>query len=173
MTKETNFWRHREKHLMMGGALTLVVVLGVATLSARPMWQSYPANAALIRLSFNHSGVRNCRDRTADELAKLPPNMRAKELCDRRRAPVRVEMDIDGRHAFAANLSPSGFFGSGPSRVYRRFELPAGNYHVDLRLSDNPAVSGFAYSESYDIKLAPAQSAAIDFNAANGGFFLH
>jgi len=158
---------------MMGGMLTLALFLGVATLSAKPAWQSHPPDAAFIRLSFNHSGVRNCRKRTPKELAKLPPNMRAKDLCDRRRAPVRVEMDINGRRAFAAKLAPSGFFGSGPSRIYQKFEVPAGDYHVDVRLADDPAVAGFAYSASYDIKLAPAQSTAIDFNAANGGFFLH
>lgn len=174
MTLEPTPWyRGRAKHLMAGTAISLAVVLGVATLSAKPVWQSLPPDAALLRLSFTHSGVRNCRNRSAGELAKLAPNMRSKQDCDRRRAPVRVEMDLDKRPVFAANLQPSGFFGSGPSRIYHRIELSAGAYRVDLRLADNPAVKGFAYSKGYDIKLAPGESLAIDFDAATGGFFLH
>lgn len=166
-------WRRRAPHLAAGGLLSLALVLGVAWLSARPQWQSLPPGNALVRLSFTHSGVRNCRDRTPEELAGLPPNMRSAQRCDRRRAPVRIEMDIDGRPVLAADRPPSGLAGSGPSRVYERFELPAGAYRIDLRLLDDPAVAGFTHAAAFDIRLGPAQSLAIDFDAAAGGFFLH
>ncbi|GIL02173.1 MAG: hypothetical protein BroJett030_20720 [Alphaproteobacteria bacterium] len=172
MTRRS-IWRRNAGRWAAGGALSLAVVLGVATLSGRPAWQSMSPQTALVRLSFTHSGVRNCRDRTAEELARLPPNMRSAQLCDRRRAPVRVEMEIDGRRVLAADLPPSGLVGSGPSRAYERIELPAGAHRLDLRLSDNPAADGFAYSATFDVTLAPAQSLAVDFNAASGGFFLH
>ncbi|HMN38398.1 MAG TPA: hypothetical protein PKD49_11915 [Hyphomicrobium sp.] len=165
--------RRRARHLVGGGVLSLSLVLAVATLSARPEWQSLPPDTGVVRLSFTHSGARNCRDRTKSELAALPPNMRAAQICDRRRAPVHVEMDVDGRPALAAKLPPSGLAGSGPSRIYDRVELPAGKHRVDLRLNDNPAVPGFAYTAGFDFTLTPGQSVAIDFDAAKGGFFLH
>lgn len=173
MTGVSATWRGRVTHLLLGGAISLGLMLGVATLSARPAWQSLPEDIGLVRLSLTHSGVRDCRDRTAAELEALPPNMRTAELCDRRRAPIRVEMDIDGRPVYAADISPSGLAGSGPSRVYARFELPAGSYRLDLRLADDPAAEGFAYQAGYDIALDPAESVAIDFDADSGGFFLH
>jgi hypothetical protein len=173
MTRPRTAWRARAPHLLLGGVLSLALVLGVATLSARPAWQSLPEGVGLLRLSLTHSGVRACRDRTAEELAKLPSNMRTRQLCDRRRAPIRVEMDIDGRPFVALDVSPSGLAGSGPSRVYERFELPAGSYRLDLRLADDPAVKDFAHRASYDIMLESAESVAIDFDAASGGFFLH
>lgn len=173
MTGQPFAWLARAPHLLLGGALSLALVLGVATLSARPAWQSLPEGDGLVRLSLTHSGVRACRDHTPEELAALPSNMRTRQLCDRRRAPILVEMDIDGRPVFAADVSPSGLAGSGPSRVYERFELPAGSYRLDLRLADDPAAEGFAHRASYDIVLEPAESVAIDFDAASGGFFLH
>lgn len=165
--------RGRVRHLAAGGMVTLAVVLGAAALSAWPAWQSLPEDAALLRLSFTHSGARNCRDRTEDELRRLPPNMRNAQICERRRAPVRIEMDIDGRPVLAADLTPSGLAGSGPSRAYERIELPAGRYAVAIRMRDDPAASGFTHEAAFDILLEPAQSAAIDFDSVRGAFFLH
>lgn len=173
MTGHRPSWRNRAPHLAFGGALSLALVLGVATLSARPVWRSLPEDTGLLRLSLTHSGLRTCRDRTEAELATMPPNMRDKQVCDRRRAPIRVEMEIDGREVFAAYVSPSGLAGSGPSRIYERIELPAGAHRIDLRLADDPAAEGFAHQASYEIVLKPAESVAIDFDASSGGFFLH
>ena len=166
-------WRRRAPQLAMGAALSLGLMLGVATLSARPAWKSLADDTALLRLSFTHSGVRQCRDRTEAELAALPPNMRDPKICDRRRAPVRIEMDVDGSTEIASDLAPSGLAGSGPSRVYHRVELPAGPHRIELRLSDDPAREGFSHVAAFDISLEPGQSLAVDFDAASGGFFLH
>lgn len=173
MTGPRASWLGRLPQIALGGVLILALVLGVATLSARPAWQSLAPGIALVRLSLTHSGARNCRDRTADELAKLPKNMRSPQVCERRRAPVRVEMDVDGHSVLAADLPPSGLAGSGPSRIYHRIELPAGSYRLDLRLSDDPATRGFEYVAAFDVDLHPAESLAVDFDAASGGFFLH
>ena len=160
----------RWPHLLMGGLLTLVVALGAAVLSARPAWRSLPEDTALVRLSFTHSGARVCRDRTEAELAALPANMRGREVCERRRAPVQVEMDVGGATVLAAELPPSGIAGSGPSRIYRRFVLPAGEHHIALRLSDDPASEGWSHSGEAVVQLAPQQSFVIDFRPAAGGF---
>lgn len=172
MSKDTD-WLKRPRHLIMGGVLSLAVVLGTAVLSAWPDWQSVPDNHGLLRLSFAQSGVRKCRDRTEQELAALPRNMRDAQLCERRRAPVRIEMDIDGVTVYAADVAPTGLAGSGPSRVYERFELPGGQRDVTLRLQDDPSQSGFDYEAGFDIDLAPGQSIAIDFDEGSGGFYIH
>ncbi len=166
-------WLGRARHLALGGAITLGVVLATAALSTGPAWQSLPSGNALLRLSFTHSGVRNCRDRTTEELAKLPKNMRNAQTCDRRRAPVHFEMDIDGKPMVATDLAPSGLAGSGPSRIYQSIELPAGEHSIALRMRDDPAVEGFTQEAAFDILLAPSQSLAIDYDSVNGRFFLH
>lgn len=167
------FWRGRLRHLAAGGAILLATALGTAALSSRPSWQSLPEGHALLRVSFTHSGARTCRDRTGEELAALPPNMRTAQVCDRRRAPVRFELDLDGRPLLAADLPPSGLAGSGPSRIYWRQELPAGPHRLEVRLSDDPALTGFGHVAAFDIRPGPGESVALDFDAAAGGFFLH
>lgn len=163
----------RWHHLLMGSAVSLIVVLITAAFSGWPIWQSMPEDHALVRLSFTQSGVRSCRDRTPEELAALARNMRQLKICDRRRAPVYVEMEVDGEMVFAANLPPGGLSGSGPSRVYQRFELQAGSYDFALRLRDDPALEGFTSTLSQRIRLAPAQNLAIDYNEETGGFIFH
>ncbi|MBZ0129054.1 MAG: hypothetical protein K8F59_08045 [Rhodobacteraceae bacterium] len=162
----------RWHHLIMGSILSLVVVLGAAWLSARPSWQSLGAGDALIRLSFTQSGVRDCRARTPEELAALPRNMRRDEICERRRAPVYVEMDIDGETVFARNLEPTGLSGTGPSRIYHRFEVPAGTYKLALRLRTDPALQGYTNELEQTVTLVPGQSLAVDYQSEQGGFVL-
>ncbi len=160
----------RLPHLAAGFAVILAVVLGAAVLSARPVWHSLPADHGLLRLSFTTSGARRCRDRTPEELAALPRNMRQDQICERRRAPVYVELDLDGAPRLAATLPPGGLAGSGPSRVYRRFELPAGAYEVALRLRTDPEAEGFAAETRATVTLQPGQSVAIDYDGANARF---
>lgn len=160
----------RWRHLLAGGLVTLPLVLGTAALSAWPAWRSMPENTALVRLSFTHSGARECRDRSETELAALPANMRGREICERRRSPVQVEMEIDGATVLASALPPSGIAGSGPSRVYERFVLPAGGHHITVRLSDDPAHPGWTHAGETTVDLAPRQSFVIDFRPGAGGF---
>lgn len=163
----------RGRHLALGGALTLAVALGAAALSAWPSWQVMPADTAVIHLSLTHSGVRNCRPRTEDELAKLPKNMRTAEICERRRAPVRLEMHLDGQTVVARDLAPSGLAGSGPSRLFTSLEVPAGTHEVALRMQDDPAAPGPTQQGGFTLDLSPGQSVAIDFDPTTGRFFLH
>jgi hypothetical protein len=163
----------RWRHFLLGGLNTVIVVSLTAVFSAWPFWQSLPGDYALLRVSFTHGGVRNCRDRTPEELAALARNMRQLQVCDRRRAPVYLEMELNGETLFAENLPPDGLSGSGPSRIYQRFELPAGTYDVTLRLRDDPALEGFTSTATRQIHLTPSQSLVIDYGAEPVGFFVH
>lgn len=160
----------RWPHLIMGTLVSICVVLATAALSAWPAWQSVPAGDALIRLSFSVSGARNCRERTPEELAALPRNMRRPEICDRRRAPVHVAMELDGVPVLDAELPPGGFSGSGPSRIYRRFVVPAGNHDIRLSLQTDPDAPDDVFAATRQVSLVPGQNLAIDFDAGAGGF---
>ena len=160
----------RTFNLLLGGTATLVVTVVAAFLSAWPSWRSFPENTALLRLSFTHSGERTCRERTLAELRALPPNMRERRICDRSRPPVYVELDVDGDTVFAAALPPSGVSGTGPSRVYERFNLPVGTHDIAVRMRDRPATKGFDHERAVRVALRPAQSYVIDFRPEAGGF---
>ena len=97
----------RIRHLALGTLVTVLLIAGTAALSAWPAWQATPEGMAVLKLSFAHGGQRNCRALTEEEMAKLPPNMRRREVCDRRRSPVHTELKIDGALAFASDRSGS------------------------------------------------------------------
>ena len=93
-----------------------------------------------------------------------------KQVCDHRRPPVYVELEVDGMTVFAESLPPRGLAGSGPSQVYERFALPAGAHDIAVRLRDRPATEGFDYAAERRVTLAPAESFVIDFRPEAGGF---
>jgi hypothetical protein len=157
-------------HLILGTLVMAALITGAAALSAWPAYRAMPAGGAMLKLSFSHGGARNCRQLTGAELAKLPPNMRRAEVCDRRRLPVHVVLDIDGATVYRAELAPSGIAGDGPSRVYQKFVLPAGSHEVALRLRDTARAEGFDHEAARRIELAPGQNFVIDFSPVAGGF---
>ncbi len=159
----------RAVRLVLGTLVTTAVIAGTAILSAWPAWRTIPEGTAVVKLSFSHGGQRRCRERTAEELENLPPNMRRRQVCERERPPLQVELDIDGETVLAAELPPTGLAGDGPSQVYERFVVPAGTHEIAVRLSDTPG-DGFEYTAERQVTLAPAQNLAIDFAPGTGGF---
>ena len=139
--------------------------------STQPRFSILGEDQALVRLSFIHAAERKapCRTRTPEELAKLPPNMRAAQECPRERAPVLVELEVDGSVVLRRAVAPSGLKGDGNATVYHRLPLPAGTHRVVARLSDR-ASGEFNYRKEETIELAPGGVLLIDFDAARGGF---
>jgi len=147
-----------------------VAVIGY--FSSAPAYVHFPKDMALIKASFSHAGQpkEECHVRTADELAKLPPNMRVPVQCGRERSPVMFDLELDGKEVFRAELPPSGLSRDGVSTVYQRFPVPAGRHHLRARLRDSVRVPDYNYVKEADVELAPAQVFVVEFNARTGGF---
>lgn len=148
------------------------LVIGV--FSRWPGYQALPPDQALVKVSFIHHGqlVADCRPLTADELAKLPPNMRAPMKCGRERSPVTVELDLDGVTVYRQVAMPSGLSRDGASSVYHRMAVPAGPHRLTVRLNDRAALTGFTYTREASVTLKPAQVLVIDFDAEHGDITL-
>jgi hypothetical protein len=150
----------------------VALAAGVALFADWPRYHQIAPESAVVKLSFTHGSNRQaeCRRRTPEELAKLPPNMRKPLECPRRRGPVYVELDLDGRTIYQASLPPSGISGDGPSRVYQRFVVPAGPHALAVRMRDTPRGEGFDHATSAAIVLAPEDNFVVDFGGAASGF---
>jgi hypothetical protein len=147
--------------------------LGIGYFSSRPAYTHFPPDRALIKLSLSHGAKKEeCRRRTAEELAKLAPNMRRPMACARERLPVTVELLIDGKPLYQAVLPPTGLAGDGPARTYQRFAVSPGRHELVARLRDSDRTEGFDYERTMAVDLEPEQSLAIDFRAESGGFVL-
>ena len=148
--------------------------LAIGYFSTAPAYTHLAPGQALLKLSFSHGAQRvgECRDRSDAELAKLPPNMRIRQDCPRARAPVIVELEMDGVPLYRESLRPSGLSRDGSASVYRRFVVPAGTHHLAARLADN-AGGEFNYRGEKTLTLAPAQIVVVEFHAPAGFQFLH
>jgi hypothetical protein len=139
--------------------------------STAPRFSTLDEGEALVRLSFIHAAERKekCRERSQEELAKLAPNMRAALDCPRERAPLLVELEIDGKTVLRREVQPSGLRRDGNATVYQRIPLPAGKHTVVVRLRDR-AEGDFNYTKEETVELAPGRAPLIDFAASKGGF---
>lgn len=159
----------------MGQALLYgLFALIIGYFSNSPPYRHLPADQALIKLSFSHEGklVSECRQRSAAELAKLAPNMRAPMDCPRGRSPVTVEIDLDGTLAYRHVATPSGLSRDGASTIYHRFAVRSGEHRLAIRLNDDARSTGFNYQREEMVTLKSGKVLVIDFNHEAGGITL-
>jgi hypothetical protein len=152
--------------------IILALFSGVAVLANRPIYRQIPENSGVMVLTFVHGADRKgeCRRLSPEEIAKLPPNMRRVQDCPRGRRAIYVELDVDGRNVYRADLPPTGIAGDGPSRVYQRFVLPAGKYDVAVRMRDTARPDGFDHERRETVNFSPAQLLVIDYRPESGEF---
>ena len=143
----------------------------VGHFSTSPVYVQQAAGESVVKLSLQHAGQRKaaCRERTPEELAKLAPNMRAAQVCERERAAVTVEVEMDGRPLFSVVAPPTGLARDGASTVYRRATVPAGRHRFVARLRDTVA-GEFGFVGERAIELGPGRVLVIDFDAREGGW---
>jgi hypothetical protein len=143
----------------------------LAYFSTEPRFSAVTPDEALVRVSFIHATQRKeaCRERSAEELAKLAPNMRAALDCPRERSPLLVEVELDGKLVLRREVQPSGLRRDGNTALYHRLALPAGRHRIVARLRDRPE-GDFNYIKDEAVQLAAGRVLIIDFNAARGGF---
>jgi hypothetical protein len=142
--------------------------LFIGVFSSWPPYRHLAPDQALIKLSFSHTGkpVSDCRAQTPEELAKLPPNMRAPLRCPRERSSIVVELDVDGRTALRHSAKPSGLSKDGASSVYHRVQVDAGEHRIAVRLRDDVRSAGFNHQREATVTLKAAQILVIDFDTS-------
>ncbi|GAB1385910.1 hypothetical protein MASR1M59_10580 [Melaminivora sp.] len=148
--------------------------LALGLFSRWPVYHPLAADMAQIKVSFIHHGARlaECRAYTAEEQAKMAPNMRRSMQCGRERAPVHIEMDIDGQPVINQSVAPAGLSRDGASTFYRRLDVTAGEHRIAVRFKDSPKADATTYQFDQTVQLRPAQVLVIDFNPDKGGIAL-
>lgn len=151
------------------GYAAFIAALGY--FSTRPPYRHLPPDTALVKVSLQHAGQRKevCRERSAEELAKLAPNMRVASVCPRERVPVSVQIELDGKTIVDVSVPPSGLAKDLSSTLYRRVNVPAGEHRVVAKLGDTPA-GGFNHVKEATVSLEPGAILLLDFDAKEGGW---
>lgn len=154
------------------GLLYAMFAAAIGFFSTSPVYTHLPPDETLIKLSFRHAGQLKgeCRERTAEELAKLPAYQRKGTMdCPRERSDVVVELEMDGKQLYHEILRPTGLAHSSNANIYRRIPVKAGLHTLKARLRDH-AGDDFNYVHEETVNLAPGRIMVIDFKAATGGF---
>jgi ferredoxin/coenzyme F420-reducing hydrogenase delta subunit len=171
-------WRARLRELPRAlrwsgqGVAYAVLMACVGIFATTPAYTWLASDQAVVKLSFSHAGqpLKPCRHYTSEELARTPFSERRATTCERGRWPVYVELDLDGRPVYRGTHEPAGLWNDGPSAVYARFDLPAGQHRLAVRLRDDGSGQGFTAAAERTVELSPGQNFVIDFRAAEGGF---
>jgi hypothetical protein len=158
------------KYVLQAVAYAAIAVV-IGWFSTYPRYQHLQPDEALLRLSFKHPGkpVGDCRERTPEELAKLPPQLRNKVECPRERSPVRAVVELDGKPLYDETFPAAGVRRDGAASGYRRLAIPAGQHSLKVAFNDDARVKGFTYEHAATVELKPGQVVLIDFVADKGG----
>lgn len=153
------------------GVLYGLFALALGVFSQWPPYRHLQPDQALIKVSFTRVGkpVGECRTLSAEELARLPPNMRTPTVCPRERSPVQVQVSVNGTPRLRHEAPPGGVAKDGASAVYERLVVPAGEQRIAVRLSDDVRARDKPYEREATVQLAPGQVLVIDFDAGRGG----
>jgi hypothetical protein len=142
--------------------------------STSPKYEHLAPDQALLRLSFKHPGKikAECRQRGAEELAKIPANMRQAMDCPRERSPVRVRVELDGKDLYDEAFPPTGLSKDGASIGYRRLPISVGRHYLKVQFNDDVRVAGFNFESEQAVEMKPGQVVLIDLAAEQGGVII-
>jgi hypothetical protein len=160
------FWR-------IGGQVALYALFAafIGFFSTSPGYSLLAPEQGLLRLSFKHPGKigADCRTRTPEELAKLQPQMRAAQDCQRERSPVQVQVELDGAMLVNESFAPAGLSRDGAASGYRRIPIAAGRHSLRVRFDDDVRNPAAAVTRDANVDVKPGQVVLIDFNPEREG----
>lgn len=144
----------------------------VGVFSNSPPYRHLATDMATIKLSLRHAGqiLGDCRERTPEELASLPPNMRISQICPRERSPLLLELLLDDERVLSKTLPARGLHRDGRASAYERLTVPAGQIRVTVRMKDHIEAEDFQYAASRDLYLPAGANLVIDFDEQAGDF---
>jgi len=151
-----------------------VFMLLVWYFSAAPPYTQLQPDQAVVTVAFSHAGERReeCRQLSQEELARLPPNMRAPMDCPRERSPVTVQLQLDGEPLFEEVARAPGLYSDLGIDIYRSAKVPVGEHTLAVQMNDNVRVEGPTYTHEQTVNLEPSQLLVVDFNSETGSFVI-
>jgi hypothetical protein len=143
----------------------------VGYFASQPPVSLLPPGHGLLRLSFSHPGkfATDCRQRSAEELAKMPPQMRAAQDCQRTRSPVQARVEVDDKVLIDRSFRPAGLAQDGAASGYWRTPIAAGTHRLRIQFKDDLRADAPTYERRAEVTVREGQIVLIDFKADQGG----
>lgn len=147
-----------------------VFVSGFVGVGADLGYATPSIDGAELVVSFKHPGAvsEHCRTLSAEDLADLPVHMRRAEVCDRRRAPVQLRIEVDGRPVLAGAYSPSGIWGDGNSVAVERLAVEPGEHRVAVAIGDTHDPDEWVFQAEETVSFAANARRVVTFDRLTG-----
>ena len=124
-----------------GAAATLAIVAGVAFASRTAIGE--PATGSELRLALRaaHARLEICRERSDEELAKLPAHFRVRKECEETAIDYRLTLDVDGERRIDQVISHRGVRRTRPLAIDESISLPTGVHQIAVAFVPEPPAS--------------------------------
>jgi coenzyme F420-reducing hydrogenase delta subunit len=122
----------------LAAALLAAVVAGLVGLVSDLGYAAPRVPGSELVVSFSHPGrvAEDCRALTPEEQAEQPVHMRQAEVCERRRAPVRLAVALDGTPLVETSFPPHGIWEDGNSVAIERIPIEPGEHRVRVSIGE-------------------------------------
>ncbi|MCP4872058.1 MAG: hydrogenase iron-sulfur subunit [Proteobacteria bacterium] len=153
----------------VGVAVAAILTLAVALPSVGP-WRSAAGPEPVLTVTLKHPGQvgEDCRAVTEQELADTPVHMRRAEICERRRADVRLQVSVDGVLALDTQYEPKGIWGDGNSIALERLAMTPGPHEIAVRLADGLDTEAWGWSDTRTLEFVPRERHVVMFRREDG-----
>lgn len=153
----------------VGTALAAAATVLLVALSRVP-YTAVRSGDAELRLAWRYRSerVRQCRTRSAEELAKLPVHMRLAQDCERRVRPYLLDVVVDGKPAAADTVRAAGAQADRPLVVFRRIALAPGRHQARVTFAPLGDTTAAPLVLETPLTLAPRRVALITLDPDRG-----
>jgi len=98
--------------------------------------------------------------------------MRQDQICERRRADVRIQVEVDGVLALDSTIPPAGLWGDGNSIAIERLSVPDGDHTITARLADGLDPDAWGWESTQVLTFRTRERRILEFGR-NDGFVWH
>jgi|GEM_PF-209372 len=152
-------------------AAGLVIAAGTWLPSNLPLPMAVSDGPELV-VAFKLAGatVEACIERTAAELAALPPHKRVARVCERTRKSIQLVVDVDGQRVVDRVYKAGGAFDDGAARGLEHLTVTPGEHRVTVSLGDE---GGDTMHKTEGVRVFAADRAQVLLFDAATGFAWH
>lgn len=153
--------------------VTVLATLGIGAASRAPFTPK-DADQTLLRLSWRLRGekLESCRQRSEEELAKLPVHMRTPQECVSQLLSYRLIVRTDGSTADTLRFVPAGAKADRPIFVLHDVELSPGTHDIQVEFAAENSRKHAALRYRGRVDLRRGQIALLTLSARADGLVL-
>ena len=158
------------RRAVAGGIIIATASAGLIGLGSQAPYPGPPETEPELVVSIHHYGqqIEECVPLSEEERADQPAHMQRDEICERGRADVTVEIDVDGQTVHRKTHGPRGLAGGGPAVTLDRLSVEPGHRTLSIRISDDGAPDTWQYDHQTTLDFAVDRREVLLFDTGDG-----